>query len=109
MAKQKQPSVYEDEDIGTIAVCAVRYALGRETYMPGLVQDFVMRHPDIINENARTVMLRDIEEADHIREYTLSDGKAMKIDGLGSTTIDRPGWLRFRDWLRALEIKDESR
>ena len=111
MSRAKKPVSAEefDHDLFTIAICAVRYALGRETYMPGLVQEFIMRHPDMISENARTVMLRDIDEADKISEYKLSDGSTMKIDGLGSTTIDRPGWLRFRDWLRALEIKEESR
>lgn len=98
---KKKPSVY-DEDLGTIAICAVRYALGRESYMPGLVQDFVKRHPEIVDENVRNVMIRDINEEDKIHEYTLPNGEVMKIDGLGSTVIDRPGWLRFRSWLESL-------
>lgn len=105
MPKKKQPSVYEDEDIGTIAVCAVRYALGRETYMPSLVQGFVKRHPEIVDENTRAVMIRDINEADRITEHKLPNGDTLRIDGLGSTTIDRPGWLDFRAWLQCLEVK----
>lgn len=93
-----------DKDLGTIAICAVRYALGRQTYMPGIVQDFVMRHPEIVNANVREVMLRDINEADHIREVKLSNGETMKIDGLGDSYIDRPGWLRFRTWLKELKF-----
>lgn len=104
MKREKKPvsAADFDYDISTIAICAVRYALGRETYMPGLVQEFVMRHPDMVTENARSVMIRDINEADKISEYTLSDGKTMKVDGLGSTTIDRPGWIKFRAWLESL-------
>lgn len=98
---KKKPSVY-DEDLGAIAICAVRYALGRESYMPGLVQDFVKRHPEIVDENVRNVMIRDINEADRIHEYTLPNGEVLKVDGLGSTSIDRPGWLRFRSWLESL-------
>lgn len=98
---KKKPSVY-DEDLGAIAICAVRYALGRESYMPGLVQDFVKRHPEIVDENVRNVMIRDINEEDRIHEYTLPNGEVLKVDGLGSTTIDRPGWLRFRSWLESL-------
>ena len=101
---KKKPSVY-DEDLGAIAICAVRYALGRETYMPGLVQDFVKRHPEIVDENVRNVMIRDINEEDKIHEYTLPNGEVLKVDGLGSTTIDRPGWLDFRAWLQCLEVK----
>lgn len=93
-----------DVDIGTIAICAVRYALGRETYMPGIVQAFVRRHPEIVDANARAVMIRDIDEADKITEYTLVTGEKIRVDGLGSTIIDRPGWERFREWLKGLEV-----
>ena len=107
MKREKKPvsAADFDYDIGTIAICAVRYALGRETYMPSLVQDFVKRHPEIVDENTRAVMIRDINEADRITEYKLPSGKTLKIDGLGSTTIDRPGWLDFRAWLQCLEVK----
>lgn len=33
-----------DNYFGTICLCAMRYALGRQTYMPGLVQDFIKAH-----------------------------------------------------------------
>lgn len=98
---KKKPSVY-DEDLGTIAVCAVRYALGRETYMPGLVQGFVMRHPEIVTENVKCVMIRDITEADKISEHKLPNGDILRLDGLGSTTIDRPGWIKFKAWLETV-------
>lgn len=103
MKKGKTSEIY-DEDLGTIAICAVRYAIGRETYMPSIVQAFVRRHPEIVDENVRAVMLRDINEADRITEHTLPSGKTMILDGLGSTTIDRPGWLKFRTWLEGLDI-----
>lgn len=34
-------SVPINEDFGTILICAVRYSLGRQTYMPGLVQGYI--------------------------------------------------------------------
>ena len=94
-----------DDDIKTIAICAVRYAIGRQTYMPGLVIDFIRRHPEIVDEKVRVVMLRDIEENDRINEYDMPDGTTLRVDGLGSTIIDRPGWERFRDWLKGLKLK----
>ena len=106
--RHKKPKVY-DEDMGAIAICAVRYAIGRETYMPGLVQDFVKRHPEIVDENVRNVMIRDINEADRIHECTLPNGEVLKIDGLGSTTIDRPGWLKFREWLESFNTEEARR
>lgn len=95
-----------DKDIGTIAICAVRYALGRQTYMPGLVQDFVMRHPEIVDDRVKGVMLEDIKIADRFTKYGLPNGTEMTLDGLGDTKIDRPGWLKFKAWLENLEVKE---
>ena len=92
-----------DKDIGMIAICAVRYALGRQTYMPGIVQEFVMRHPEIVDERVRSVMLEDIRSADKVTEYALPSGEKLMIDHLGDTKIDRPGWIKFRDWLEGLK------
>jgi hypothetical protein len=46
------------------------------------------------------IMIRDINEADRITEHKLSDGHMMMLDGLGDTKIDRPGWERFRAFLK---------
>lgn len=95
-----------DEDLGTIAICAIRYALGRQTYMPGIVQKFVMRHPEIVDKRVKKVILADIGSADRITKYGRPDGSEMVIDGLGDTKIDRPGWIRFKEWLENLEVKE---
>ena len=99
-----------DPDTGTILLCAMRYALGRETYMPGIVQDYIRRHKDELDLRTVSVMIRDIREADRISVHKLSDGSEMKIDGMGHTQIDRPGWLRLLAWLEELEreLKHES-
>ena len=37
MAKQKQPTIdLTDNDFCAVLTCAVRYAIGRQTYMPKL-------------------------------------------------------------------------
>ena len=102
MKKKQRP--LEDEYIGAIVICAVRYALGRESYMPGLVQDFIMRHPEILTENDRQVIIMDIEEADEIRTYTMENGQTLTVDRLGNTKIDRPGWLRLKEWLKGVKV-----
>lgn len=99
---KKKTSARDDAEIGAIVICAVRYALGRESYMPGLVQDFIMRHPEILTENDRQVIIRDIEEADEIRTYTMENGQTLTVDRLGNTKIDRPGWLKLKEWLKGL-------
>lgn len=87
------------DDFGTICLCAMRYALGRQTYMPGLVQDYIRAHIGEIGKGTIEIMIRDINEADRVTEHRLSDGKTMRYDHLGDTTIDRPGWEKFRAFL----------
>lgn len=88
-----------DKDTGLILVCAVRYALGRQSYMPMVVQGYIRRHRDWLDERDIGVMIRDIREADRIHEYTHTDGTTYTVDGLGDTKIDRPGWIEFLKWL----------
>ena len=101
--KEKQ-TARDDAEIGAIVICAVRYAIGRQSYMPGLVQDFIMRHPEILTENDRQVIIMDIEEADEIRTYTMENGQTLTVDRLGNTKIDRPGWLRLKEWLKGVKV-----
>lgn len=100
----KKTDARDDAEIGAIVICAVRYAIGRESYMPGLVCDFIMRHPEILTESDRQVIIRDIEEADTIRTYTMENGQKLTVDGLGNTKIDRPGWLRLKEWLKGVKV-----
>jgi hypothetical protein len=78
----------------------MRYALGRETYMPVLVQDFIRNHIREIDSGTVEVMVRDIDEADRITEHRMPSGNILKFDGLGNTKIDRPGWEKFRAFLK---------
>ncbi len=96
-----------DEYFGTICLCALRYALGRQTYMPGIVQDFIRAHISEIDQSSIKVMLRDIDEADRIRTYISNSGDSIVIDGLGDTRIDRPGWERLREFLKGKVTDDE--
>lgn len=111
-AKKKRKSITikgdDVSDFGAMMICAVRYAIGRQSYMPSLVQGFIMRYPQAVTENVKSVILRDIEENDRVTEHDLGDGKKMTIDHLGDTKIDRPGWIKFRDWLKELEVSENG-
>ena len=106
MSKKKKRLVLEGEgmldDFNAILICAVRYAIGRETYMPGIVQSFVRSVSSALDENTIRVMLRDITEADRVTVIEREHGAPITIDHLGHSTIDRPGWLRFKSWLESL-------
>lgn len=75
---------------GAVLNCAVRYCIGRMTYMPGLVTDWIMQHcHGLLTGKTIFVMKRDIDEA---RER----------DGLGMD-CDVETWLKFREWLEKEE------
>ena len=80
-----------DRDFGTVCVCAVRYSLGRQTYMPSLVQQFINRNLKQIDSYSLAVMARDIKEA----------------PSYGNETIDKPGWMNFLAVLEK-ELKDRG-
>lgn len=107
MEKKVSDRADYDKDFGIICLCAMRYALGRQTYMPGLVQDFIRRHIGEIDSGTIEIMIRDIDTADKITAHMMSDGHILSLDGLGDTKIDRPGWERLRDFLRE-KVKDDE-
>lgn len=72
---------------GCICVCAVRYACGRQTYMPSIVKRFVHDNLKEIETSSLKVMSKDLAE----------------MPGYGDRKIDEPGWLRL-----AGEIREEA-
>lgn len=79
--------IRDDEKLQAILICAVRYCLGRETYMPGLVTGWIMGHcSGKLTHNTLTVMMRDVDEV-------------RKRDALGME-CDVITWLKFYEWLR---------
>lgn len=59
-------NVIEDDDIDLVVIGALRYAMGRSSYMVGVMQDFIQRHwehPSIIGK--QNIILRDLEQFIH--------------------------------------------
>ena len=74
----------EDEKFGVICLCAMRYSLGRQSYMPSLVQDFIRDHIAEIYSGTVEIMIRDIDEADKITEHRTQEGHILMFDGMGT-------------------------
>ena len=51
-----------DDDFGCIINSAVRYAIGRHTYMPGVVCNFVRKYINILDMKTIEVMIEDINQ-----------------------------------------------
>ena len=54
----------EDKDFELICISAVRYALGRRTYIVGVVCDFVKRYIKLLSDKSIYVLIADIEAYD---------------------------------------------
>lgn len=68
-----------DDDFGAVLNCAIRYSLGRQTYMPHLVMDFARPLLPQLSDRTLWCMARDIREA----------------ETYGSPVIDEPKWKAF--------------
>lgn len=76
----------DSEDFGAVLNCAVRYCLGRQTYMPKLVMDFIRPLLPSLSNITLYVMIKDVETANN----------------LGDKNIDEPEWGKF-----LIECKNE--
>ena len=54
---------YFDDDFGCIINSAVRYSIGRETYMPSTTIRFVLKYLLVLDTRTISVIIRDIERA----------------------------------------------
>lgn len=83
------------EYFGTLAICAIRYCQGRQSYMPGLVRSIIAPHLPEISDKDLDVMIEDC------------DFQA-QMDLYGNKTIDMPGWRRWRELLSAEKHRREA-
>ena len=82
----------DEQDFGTICICALRYAMGRQTYMPSLVRDFVRPLLPELPGKTIAVMLNDCDFQARYGDY-------------GDETIDKPGWIAWREEI----LKEKAR
>lgn len=75
------PTIKPDsENFGAVLNCAVRYCIGRQSYMPSLVIDFITPLLPYLSDGALRCFEKDLSE-------TKNFGDAM---------IDKPAWMRFK-------------
>ena len=72
-----------DKNFESILVCAVRYAIGRQTYIPSLVIDYITPLLPYLSEDVLKLIANEI-----IERYTCEGA-------LGDEMIDRPYWEQF--------------
>ena len=80
-----------NKDFETILLCAVRYAIGRQTYIPSRVIDYITPLLPYLSEDVLKLIADEI-----IERYTYEGA-------LGDEKIDKPYWEQFLRKIR-LEI-----
>ena len=73
----------EKDDFGTLAICAIRYCHGRETYMPDLVRGIIKPHLKELSDKDLNGMIDDCDFQERVHLY-------------GDERIDKPGWVRWK-------------
>ena len=68
-------------DLGTLAICALRYCHHRRSYMPSVVQDIVEKSWDHFDVVDQQLMMKDVEDE-------------LKMGQMGSK-YDNQGWISF--------------
>ena len=80
-----------DKNFETILLCAVRYAIGRKSYMPSVVIDYITPLLPHLSEDVLKLIVNEI-----VQHYTYEGA-------LGDEKIDKPYWEQFLRKIR-LEI-----
>ena len=88
-----------DDKFGTILNCAVRYAIGRETYMPSLVIGYIRPLLPYLSPKTLYVLDRDITEQRYRGGYGASVDEADWMQFLLAIhkEQDRRGCERYKD------------
>ena len=91
--KSNKPIININDDyFGTVLNCAVRYAIGRQTYMPSLVIDFITPLLSYLSDKTLWCFDQDLTNAKW-------EG------GYGHPDIDEPHWIKFHENVRAERTK----
>ena len=81
-------------DFGIICACAVRYALGRRTYVTSVVPSFISSNRQYLSIKELQIIKRDIVEA-------IEKGEA------GDPNIDLPNWQQLVSWIDS-QVENEE-
>lgn len=85
--KRREPVVdLQDDNFGAVLNCAVRYALGRRTYMPYLVTSYITPLLPYLSDKTIWCFERDLEEC---RDFGME--------------MDRGTWTQFQE-----KVKQEA-
>lgn len=78
-----------NRDLRDIVISALRYVIGRKTYIVNETCEFIKKHPELIDERVKKIMLKDLEST--VDYYMMDD-------------IDFAEFMKFAEWLKGLNV-----
>lgn len=78
-----------NRDLRDIVISALRYAIGRKTYVTLSTCDFIIKNSRMIDKHMKDVMLNDLK---NIEDYYDKDDCDYKV------------FIKFKEWLKGLEV-----
>ena len=82
-----------------ILICAVRYALGRMSYIVGTVCDYVKSKRNEISDNCKNIIIKDIEES---VEYHHRINRTVGME------CDEREWINLLNLLKEMDCVNEN-
>ena len=79
-------------DFQDMIISALRYSLGRRTYINSETADFIKKYSEIIDERVKKIMLKDFEEYFDCRDDYYKDDEC-----------DYNTWKDLYEWLKKIE------
>ena len=79
-------------DFQDMIISALRYSLGRRTYINSETADFIKKYSEIIDERVKKIMLKDLEEYFDCRDDYYKDDEC-----------DYNTWKDLYEWLKKIE------
>lgn len=93
MKKSMIPQIsLNDDDFGLILNAAIRYSIGRRTYMPHSVIEFITPLLPYLNNRTLACIEQDIVDA------------GFEPPRYGDEVVDEPAWMRFLDVVREEKV-----
>ena len=94
----KKDEIKVDYVLKDMIISALRYALGRKTYITQETAEFIMENPNLIDDRVKTVMIRDIDEYfDRRRTWDYKDDEC-----------DYQTWIELHKYLTEFKVGEKD-
>ena len=90
----KKSQIKNIRDFQDMMISALRYALGRKTYITEQTVSFIKSYKELIDGRVKSVMLNDLEVYFNMKSncYSIDD------------SCDNAEWTSLNEWLRDLNV-----